>query len=509
MRSTQMKNRGGNKMAMKTRAPVRWIGAVLGGLLALAGPLMGPIQGGESLAPLASVLSSGTAQAAPLQLGLQNVTLKGGLKAGLIERKTLPLVTLQLTFKAGSAADPKGKEGLANFMAESLRAGAGVRDAKALAEALDALGAELDIRLNRDALNIRLEVLSRDLPQAVQLLSDLVLRPSFKAEELERIRRQIQAELQDRLDNPADAVQAAFYEQLYRGHAYGHSEQGTSSALTTLNREDVVRFHQGVFRPENAYFAAVGDFKSKELMGLMDKAFGDWAKTLKGTTALKTVVPPAPEPIAGRKVVLVHRPGLTQAQIRIGNIAFTAADPGETERTVANTALGGGFTSRLVEEIRVNRSLSYGANSRFMGMVAKGPFIVSTFTKNETLGETIQVALDTVKTLKEKGLPQQEFEKARAYAAGQFAQGIQTPEALAAALARLQIFGLPLEHLTGSADRLKAMPMSQLKPALDQIPYENLLILVYADKAGVLEQLKKHGEVCVVEKIEFGAPCVP
>lgn len=447
--------------------------------------------------------TAGQVVAAPLQLNLQQVSLKGGLKGEVLERHAVPLVTLQLTFRTGSAMDPVGREGLDNLVVEGLRAGAGSRDAKGLAEALDALGAEFDATVTRDAITLRLEVMSRDLPQAVGLLSDLVTHATFPAEELERIRRQVAAGLQDRLDNPAEAATAAFYEQLYQTHPYAHSEQGNLKSVASITREDVLKHYSQVFRPENAWFIAIGDFKTKELKSLMDKGFAAWPNALKGTTALATRLPAPARPLSGQKVVLVHRPGLTQAQIRIGNVAVSASTPGVHERLIANTALGGGFTSRLVEEIRVNRSLSYGARSTFFSYAQPGPFLITTFTKNETVGETLTVALETVKTFKEKGMQDAEFGKARAYSAGQFAQTIQEPEGLAGWLARMNLYALPADFVTTYADRLRAIQPNQLGTALEQVPLNDRLIVVYADKTKVLDQLKGFGQVCVVEQVEF------
>lgn len=473
----------------------------LGGLF-LAGLLTAPLVELVEEGPLAPARAE-----AALSLPLKNVTLAEGVKAQLVERHTLPLVTLTLAFKGGAAGDPKGKEGLTNLMVDGLRAGAGTRNGKALAEALDALGAELELRVTRDAVFVSLEVLSRDVPQALALLSDLVIRPTFAEDELNRIRRQVQAEIQDRLDNPAAAVEVAFYEQLYRQHPYGHANTGSLTSLETLKREDVVALHRGLFRPENAWLGVAGDFEPKTLQKQLDQAFKGWRKAVASAPALQSVVPMTPAPIKGRKIVLVHRSGLTQSQIRIGNLAFSTGSPGEIERTVVNTALGGGFTSRLVEEIRVNRSLSYGANSSFNAFQHAGPFVISTFTKNETLGETIQVALDTLKGLKDKGMQAPEFEKARASAAGRFAQNIQTPEALLSELAKLSLYQLPLSSLVNRSEQLKAVTLTAANQTAAALPFDDLLLVIYSDKDAVLPQLQKLGEVCVVEKLEFDGSC--
>ncbi|MFM7201620.1 MAG: M16 family metallopeptidase [Myxococcota bacterium] len=482
---------------LKTTLLLRRVGATLAAAL-LTAPLIGALTFG----PLAPAQAE-----AALSLPLKDVTVGDGIKAQLVERHTLPLVTLTVAFKGGAAGDPKGKEGLTNLMVDALRAGAGTRNGKALAEALDGLGAELDLRVTRDAVEISLEVLSRDVPQALALLSDLVIRPTFAEDELARIRRQLQAEIQDRLDNPAAAVEVAFYEQLYRNHPYGHARTGTLESVEKLSRADVVALHKALFRPENAWLGVVGDFDPKQLKKQLDQAFKGWSKAVAGTPALKVSVPSAPAPIKGRRIILVHRSGLTQSQIRIGNLAFASGAPGEVERTVVNTALGGGFTSRLVEEIRVNRSLSYGANSNFVTFEHTGPFVISTFTKNETLGETIQVALDTLKGLKDKGMQAPEFEKARASAAGRFAQNIQTPEALLQELAKLARYKLPLSSLVQRSEQLKAVSLEVANRTASALPFDDLLLVVYSDKDVVLPQLQKLGEVCVVEKLEYDGSC--
>lgn len=460
---------------------------------------------GASLVSPLSLTGSHQAAAAPLQLNNKKVSFKGGLKGELLERHTLPLVTLHLTFKTGSASDPAGKEGLANLMVEALRAGAGSRDAKTLAESLDALGAEYETMISRDGISLRLEVMSRDLPQAVALLSDLVVRPTYQAEEFERIRRQVEAGIKDRLDNPEASATVAFYEQLYQGHPYGHADNGNLKSVASISRDDVAKFHDATFRPENAWLIAIGDFKSAELKSLVDKNFGNWAQAVKATPALPQAVLPVPKAVTGQKVVLVHRAGLTQTQIRIGNLGVSANTPGQAERLIANTALGGGFTSRLVQEIRVNRSLSYGARSQFYSFAQPGPFLVTTFTKNETVGETIKVALETVTTFQEKGFQPGEFEKAQAYSVGNFAQMIQPPEGLANWLSRQYAYGLPEDFVSTYADKIAAVKVEQETDTLKRMSLKDRLIVVYADKNAVLDQLKPFGQVCVVDQVEFDA----
>ena len=204
------------------------------------------------------------------------------------------------------------------------------------------------------------------------------------------------------------------------------------------------------------------------------QVFSGWQK---GTP--RTAPPSIPTQLKGRKVVVVSKPDVTQTQIRIGNVGIDVKNPDWFAVQVANSILGNGFTSRLVEEIRVKRSLSYGARSAFPAYERGGMYLISTFTKNPTTRETIDVALEEVRKYREKGATKEELLKAQNYLAGDFARDLQAPENLASNLSEMIFYGFPNDHLETYVQRLKSVTLDDIKRVVQRyFLLDDIIIMV-------------------------------
>ncbi len=421
--------------------------------------------------------------------------MPSGLRLIAMEYHKLPLVYIDVVIGTGAAHDPSGKEGVASLTAHLLRKGAAGRSAQEIARNVDLAGGSLSASAERDGSRVTAEFLVKDLDLALTLLTDVVMRPDLADQETERLKGEVIGELKALRENPGPLASRRIMEVLYRDHPYGHAAPGYETTVASLSAEDPRRYHAAHYVPENSFIVAVGDFDAGEMLDRLEESFSRWPAS--GWRPPE----PVPEPIVpgGRLVYLVDKPDATQSQVRIGGIGIRRTDPDHIPVQVANTILGGGFTSRLVQEIRVKRGLSYGVSSRFYPMRREGPFIIGTFSKNETTLDTVQVSLDVLGSFRKEGATAEELDKARKYMKGTFALEHQSPDSLADALTDIAFHGLPEDHYDGYLDRIDAVGLEDVaRAARERFPFERAIILVLGKADEILKDLETLGPVTVV-----------
>lgn len=422
-------------------------------------------------------------------------TMPSGLRLIAMEYHKLPLVYLDVVIGSGAARDPAGKEGVASLTAHLLRKGAAGRSAQEIARSVDFAGGSLSAAAERDGSRVTAEFLVKDLDLALTLLTDVLMRPTLADQETERLKGEIIGELMALRENPGPLASRRIMEVLYRDHPYGHAAPGSESTVASLSAEDPRRYHAAHYVPENSFVVAVGDFDAGDMLDRLEASFSTWPSS--GWVAPEPV--PGPSAPEGRLVYLVDKPDATQSQIRIGGIGIRRTDPDHVPVQVANTILGGGFTSRLVQEIRVKRGLSYGASSRFYPMRREGPFIIGTFSKNETTIDAVRVSLDVLGTFRKDGATFEELDKALRYMKGTFALEHQSPESLADALTDIAFHGLPEDYYDGYLDRIDAVGLDDVaRAAREKFPFERAVVLVLGRAESILKDLETLGPVTVV-----------
>lgn len=428
----------------------------------------------------------------------KKLVLKNGLTLLVMKNHELPLVNFRLVVKAGSAADPRGKEGLASMTADVLRLGTKSRTAPEFSEAVDFLGGTLEPAGDPDKTTVSGEFLARDFEKGLGLLAEMVLTPAFRAEEIERTRSQTLAAIVQELDDPSTIATKQFHRVLFGGHPYARPSEGTSESVPKITREDVLGFYQRYYLPNNSILAIVGDVTQDRAIATAQSALGRWAKG-----APPSQVYPDPPAVKGKRVILVDKPDVTQTQIRLGTIGIRRADKAYFPAQIAATILGGGFTSWLNQEIREKRGLSYGASCGFDTRLAPGPFVVGTFTKNETTGETITVALDTLARFRSGAYTADDLRKAQNYRAGQYPLSVETTDQLAAQIAGLEFYGLPREFVDRQIESLREVTLDDLRSVAARLPVEDYVLVVVSKAAAVRSQLEKFGKP---EVVPFDAP---
>jgi zinc protease len=419
--------------------------------------------------------------------------LKNGLTVLVLERRSIPLVQFQLMVKSGSASDPAGKEGTAALVARLLKRGTKSRSASQFFEEVEFVGGTIDTAVAPDASFVRGEFAARDVEVGFNLLADQVLNPAFRPEEFDKEKRLAQAEIIDLLDDPERVARLSFASWMYGAHPYGRPASGTQRSLASVTRDDVSGFYEARYAPNNAVLAIVGDVDGTRAAQRAERYFSSWKRRTVSEVKFGEA-----QGVRGRKILLVDKPDATQSQIRFGNLGIKRSDPDYFPMLLGSTVLGGGFTSWLVNEVRVKRGLTYGIASRVEALRSTGSFYVSTFSKNQSVVETIKVALEQVARLRSGDVPDEDLEKARSYLAGLYPLRIESPEDLAVEILNVDLYGLEPDSINQYQKRVRAVGADAVKRvAARRLPLEDLAIVVVGPAQTLKKDLETLGPVTV------------
>jgi zinc protease len=434
-------------------------------------------------AAVAALVAPGVASGIQLP-PVTRVTLDNGLRVVVAETHELPLVEFYVMIGAGAAQDPAGKEGVASLTADALTRGAGTLSAEAFARTVESLGGALGAQAGTDATIVNGEFLIDDFASGLDLLRQVLREPTFNADEIRRGREAQLAALVAALEEPATVAERCFAAFLFGDHPYGRWIDGNRASVEGLTQGDVRAFFDRWYRPNNAILVVVGDVTADAALAQIRTAFGGWDR---GPDAVPERAGP-PAALTARRVLLVDQPDASQAQIRVGSIAMPRSAPDLLPAQVANTVLGGGFSSKLIEELRVKRSLTYGASSAFVGRLTGGDFRISTFSKNATAVETLALALEVEEAFRRGPVDAKALAKARTFLEGQFPLRLETPDALAARLAEIEFFGLPKDDLETYVARVAAVGQAEADAvSARHMPTADQVAIVVVGKAAEIK----------------------
>ena len=422
--------------------------------------------------------------------------LPNGLTLLFVRDPEIPLLTLAARAQGGALEDAPGKEGTAALLAALLGKGAGARDAQAFAEAIDFVGGGFAAVAGSRWLEAHVEVRARDAALGVELLADALRRPRLDADELEKARGLLIDAITAARDDPSQVLGRYWQRWTLPGHPLGRPAGGHEPGLAAVTRDDVVALAARALVPARVTLAVAGDFDPAALEALLTEALGDW------TTPADAPAPPAPAdptPTAGRRLLLVDKPDALQTHFSFGGLAFDWRDPDYEARHLANTVLGGRFTSRLNQALRVEAGLTYGARSGFDD-VRRGVFALSTFTATETSEDAIELALAVYRRFRSEGITQEELDSARNYVKGQYApDALETAEQRAGLLLALRQDGLDRARIDGLFARLDALDLAEVNRVIRRLPPPERLDGVVIGQASALRPvLAGLGEVTEV-----------
>jgi predicted Zn-dependent peptidase len=409
---------------------------------------------------------------------IQKRTLSNGLPVWIVELHKVPVVHATLVFKSGAAADPPGKFGIASLTAEMLDEGAGKRDALQIADAVDYLGANLSTSSTSDATSIDLHVPVARLGDALPIMADVALRPTFPQDELQRVREELLTSLVQAEDDPESLIQFAFPRLVFGPqHRYGTMSFGTAASVKGFDVADLRQFHTQQYVPSNAVLIVTGDVTPATAMSQLEAAFGAW----KGTPMAPAAVPAAPQ-LTTRQVYVIDKPGAAQSQIRIGWVGVPRSTPDYFALRVLNTVLGGSFTSRLNQNLREEHGYAYGAGSSFEMRSAAGPFYAAAAVQTDKTSEALTEFFKELDAIRAP-IRADELEKAKSFLALSLPRSFETTQSLAGSLAQVFVYNLPADYYATYTERVRAVTSAEVQRAAQRyIQPDKFAVVVVGDR---------------------------
>jgi predicted Zn-dependent peptidase len=415
---------------------------------------------------------------------IRHLALSNGIKILLLEKRTVPLVQVNLVIRAGGLMDPAGKTGLASMTASMLTEGAGSRNALEFADAVDFLGADITATSGYSIMGIALHTPLAKLDSALLLLADVTRRPRFPAGELERLRKERLTALIEWRDEPRMLASILFNRTLYGDHPYGRLSGGTPSTLGAMTTDDLRKFHDGYIVPKNTTIVVVGDVTGEEMFPKLERAFGDW----KGEPAAVPSVPDISQ-LKEKSLLFVDKPGAAQSVIQIGRVGVPRLTDDHYAIVVMNTILGGSFSSRLNMNLREKHGYTYGAGSRFDFRPLPGPFIAAASVQTAVTDKSLVEFVKELKGILDP-VPAADVERAKNYVALSFPADFQSVGQIAGQLEELVIYNLPDDYFNRYTERILAVTASDVERAARKyIDTENLAFVIVGDRKEVGESV--------------------
>jgi len=431
--------------------------------------------------------------------------LRNGLSLLVIENHALPIVSMQLVVPgAGAANDPKGKGGLAAFTADLLDEGAAGMSAIAIAEEIDRLGASIGLYADADAAYVSVSTLSKTLEPTIELVTKLLTKPAFDAKEGERVKGDRLTSLELRRDRPREVASIMLNGAIFGiGTPYGHPTTGVRDEFKRLAIADARTFYKQRWNPTAMTLVVAGDVDPKALHAKLNASLGAWKQP-----GAKRPAPPAVRPAKlASRLLLVDRKDAAQSDVRIGIVGPDRKDSRYYAFEVFRTTLGDGFTSRLVQRLREQLGITYGANASMDWRLARGPFVIGTAIVTPATGQGVKETLDMVSALATTDVPADELEKSKQNLIRALPAMFATNASTAATYAELALFGLPDTWYSTYAARIRKVTAKDVKAvAAAFAPVDRLVISIVGDLAKIRTDLDKLGLGAPAMFDLYGAP---
>ena len=429
----------------------------------------------------AAALALAAALPARAAIDIEPVTSPGGIDAWLVEDHALPFVALEIRFRGGASLDAEGARGAIHLMTGLLEEGAGELDSQGFATAVESLAARFRFDVGNDTLSVSARMLTENRDAAAALLRDALVEPRFDPADIERVRAQVLSIIASDAKDPDAISGAAFDARAFPGHPYGTPLEGTAESVAALTRDDLVAAKDRVMARDRVYVGAVGDITPEELGALLDDLLGDLPET--GA--------PFPEDAGwaldgGLTVVDFETP---QSVVTFGHEGIERDDPDFFPAFVMMQIFGGGgFNSRLMEEVRRERGLTYGIYAGLYPLDHAEMVLGRVSTVNDRVGETISVVRDEWRRLAENGVTEEELERAKTYLTGAYPLRFDGNARIANILVGMQLDGLPLDYVDTRNARVEAVTLEDISRVAERlIRPEDLHFVVVGQPEGLPE----------------------
>ena len=418
--------------------------------------------------------------------------LDNGLEVVVIEQPNMPIISLDIFFAGGSTAAPQDLPGLAGMTGDLITRGTTTRSAQDIAGAIEQVGGAAGSSGGSDSLSLGVFALIEDTDLAFELLEDMTLNANFAEEEVERERAERISALEANLAEPGFVAGRTFGRLLYEGHPYGNAT--TFDSLEAITRDDIVAFYESRSQPGNAVLIIAGAITTEEGVQFAEQHFADWEGNAEPVS-----YPSMPEH-SERNIVLVDRPGSTQANFIMGNIGMNGASLDYFPARVMNEVLGGSFSSRLVQNIREEKGYTYSIGSGFTYPADTGRFVVSAAVRNDVIAPTLEEVFKEIELIQTEALSDEEINDARDGIVGRFVFGLETYQDFVETVASYKTRGVELDRLRKWLGLINDVSKDEvLDIANNYIHPEEFLIVVVGDANEIQEQLETLGEVTLLE----------
>lgn len=417
----------------------------------------------------------------------QVFTLSNGLTVALVERHALPVFGIHLMVRgAGYASDPKDQAGMASLTAGLLDEGAGNLNAAGLAEALEKLGASVGAGAGSDAAYVSASGLTRVLDGVLSLFADVVIRPTFAAADVTRVKGEVSTDILRERDSGPTMARLLFSQTLFAGHPYGSRPNGTPQSLPRLDGAGVKKFHADHYVPQASVLVVVGDVTRADMEPRLQRALDAWTSPLAAPA-----LPPVPAQHEGLTVTLFDRPGAAQSSITAGLVGIERTHEDHIPATVMNAIFGGLFNSRLNLNLREDKHWSYGARSGFDARVVPGPFVAGTEVQTDHTVEALAETLKEMERMRSTLVTPEELEAAQSFMVRSLPGRFETVSGTAGSVADVMFYKLPADYWTTYGAKVKAVTAQQVQQVAQKyLLKDQLVISVAGDKAKILEGLR-------------------
>jgi zinc protease len=417
------------------------------------------------------------------------LALGNGLPVVAVRRTVAPIVSATLMIRSGAGADPPDRAGLASLTAEMLDEGAGSRDALAISDELEQLGADLWLGSGRDGSQLSLQAPRETFFAALTLAADVIVRPRLGTTDWDRVLGDRRTAVSQRRDQPEAVVNVVSERVLFGdGHPYGLPTEGMEATVAKVTLDDVRAFHAAHYRPAHAWLVVAGDYDEAALPRRLEETLGAWAA---GPPPAATVPPPLP---ARPRLALVDRPGAPQSVVRLVAPGTDRLSPDRPGLSMLNAILGGSFTSRLNFNLREKHGFTYGAASSFALLRHPGSFAARAAVFAESTGPAVREMLAELSGLRERPVTVDEHAKARATLLMRVAEGLATSGGLAASFGEIGLYDLPLDEPMRFVAALERTTADDLRGLASRyVDADACTIVIVGDRAAIEPQLRELG----------------
>lgn len=432
------------------------------------------------------VMSAVMATTAEAQMKIQEVTSPGGIKAWLVESRQAPLIAMKFGFEGGAVQDPDGKEGIANFVSGMLDEGAGDLNSALFQERAEDLAIKLQFEAGRDMFIGTFQTLTKNKDEAADMLHLALTKPRFDKDAIERIRGQIVTGLRFDQDDPRQVASREWFQLAFKGHPYSRPVKGTAASVASITANDLKSFTAKVIARDALRIGVVGDIDAKTLGPWLDKIFGDLPKSTGLISVSEATAPAGPQ----RKVIEMNVP---QSVAVFGHGGFKRNDKDFIASYVLNYILGGGgFNSRLTEEVREKRGLAYSVSSYLSPYRKAAIYVGNVATENKSMVRSLKVIGDELQRMADSGPTAEELKNAKQYLTGSYPLRFDTSSKIASQLMWIQVEDLGIDYIDTRNDNIEAVSLEDIRRVAKRLlKADGLIVTIVGKPEGVTAPDKK------------------